>query len=39
MAEEKEDDHGMGRGGTKATPEQTAAIYAAMMVCHITPST
>jgi hypothetical protein len=34
MAKEKEDDHGMGRGG-----EQTAAIYAAMMVCHITPST
>ena len=36
MAEEDEVGHGMVSGGMTATSEQTAAIYAAMMVCHFT---
>lgn len=39
MADVEEDDQGVGQGETEHTPEQTAAIYAAMMVCYITPST
>lgn len=39
MTKVEEDDHGVGQGGTEPTPEQTAAIYAAMMVCFIAPST
>ena len=33
MAKDGEDEYGVARGGKKATPEETAAIYAAMMVC------
>jgi hypothetical protein len=34
MVDVEEDEHGVGQGGTEPTPEQTAAIYAAMMVCY-----
>lgn len=38
MADVEEDDHGVGQGGTEPSPEQTAAIHAAMMVCYIISS-
>jgi hypothetical protein len=39
MAGIEEDDHDVWRGGMEPTPEQIAAIHAAMMVCYITPFT